>query len=169
MQATAGDTVALRCRVEEAESGALLRMEWARDGGLGVLCATRLDFATPLPLSPCPARAPGVRLAWHPPRATLRLPQVQGNDSGRYLCRVTLEIPRYGTATGNGTELSVTPGTAGARGGTAGRAARGRGRGACGVTEGLVGSPTGWLGSLGGDSWGVWGGHGEERQGRGHL
>ncbi|XP_039421915.1 uncharacterized protein LOC120411409 [Corvus cornix cornix] len=88
-------------------------MEWVRDGGLGVLCATRLDFVTPLPLSPCSAHAPGVQLAWHPPRATLSLPQVQGNDSGRYLCRVTLEIPRYGTATGNGTELSVTPAAVG--------------------------------------------------------
>ncbi|NWY18424.1 TMIG2 protein, partial [Aphelocoma coerulescens] len=91
-QVTAGDAVALRCQVEEAESGALLRMEWVRDGGLGVLCAARLDFVTPLPLSPCSARAPGVQLAWHPPRATLSLPQVQGNDSGRYLCQVTLEI-----------------------------------------------------------------------------
>ncbi|KAM4758879.1 uncharacterized protein ACIQIH_017460 isoform 1-T1 [Cyanocitta cristata] len=112
-QVAAGDTVALRCQVEEAESGALLRMEWVRDGGLGVLCATRLDFVTPLPLSPCSARAPGVQLAWHPPRATLSLPQVQGNDSGRYLCQVTLEIPRYSTATGNGTELSVTPAAVG--------------------------------------------------------
>ncbi|OPJ77683.1 hypothetical protein AV530_009485 [Patagioenas fasciata monilis] len=32
----------------------------------------------------------------------------QGNDTGRYLCRVTLEIPRLGTATGNGTLLNVT-------------------------------------------------------------
>ncbi|NWT10425.1 TMIG2 protein, partial [Vireo altiloquus] len=92
VQVTAGDTVALRCQVEVAESGAVLRMEWARDGELGVLCATRLDFVTPLPMSPCPARALGVQLAWKPPRATLSLPQVQGNDSGRYLCRVTLEI-----------------------------------------------------------------------------
>ncbi|NXE44354.1 TMIG2 protein, partial [Ptilorrhoa leucosticta] len=89
---SAGDTVALRCQVEGAESGAVLRMEWVRDGGLEVLCASRLRFVTPLPPSPCPARAPGVQLAWQPPRATLSLPQVQGNDSGRYLCRVTLEI-----------------------------------------------------------------------------
>uniref|UniRef100_A0A8U7NUN0 Uncharacterized protein n=1 Tax=Corvus moneduloides TaxID=1196302 RepID=A0A8U7NUN0_CORMO len=128
-QVTAGDAVALWCQVEEAESGALLRMEWVRDGGLGVLCATRLDFVTPLPLSPCSAHAPGVQLAWHPPQATLSLPQVQGNDSGRYLCRVTLEIPRYGTATGSGTELSVAPG-------------------ACGVTDRVDGVP--WRRFLGG-------------------
>ncbi|XP_053821926.1 uncharacterized protein LOC128800622 isoform X2 [Vidua chalybeata] len=109
LQVTAGDTVALECQVEVAESEALLRMEWVRAGRLGVLCATRLHFGTPLPLFPCPRRAPGVRLAWHPPRATLSLPQVQGNDSGLYLCRVTLEIPRHCTATGNGTELRVTP------------------------------------------------------------
>ncbi|XP_068029815.1 advanced glycosylation end product-specific receptor-like [Anomalospiza imberbis] len=112
LQVTAGDTAALECQVEVAESEALLRMEWVRAGGLGVLCATLLCFGTALPLVPCPRRAPGAQLAWHPPRATLSLPQVQGNDSGRYLCRVTLEIPRHGTATGNGTELRVTPGTA---------------------------------------------------------
>ncbi|NWT77266.1 TMIG2 protein, partial [Prunella himalayana] len=92
LQVAAGGTVALQCRVEVAEGGAVLRMEWVRDGGLGALCATRLRFGTALPPSPCPPRAPGARLAWHPPRATLSLPQVQGNDSGRYLCRVTLEI-----------------------------------------------------------------------------
>ncbi|NXA72020.1 TMIG2 protein, partial [Thryothorus ludovicianus] len=92
LQVTAGDTVALGCRVEVAESEPVLRMEWQRDGGLGVLCGIRLQFVTHLPLSPCPRGAPGVLLAWHPPRATLSLPQVQGNDSGRYLCRVTLEI-----------------------------------------------------------------------------
>ncbi|NXC00257.1 TMIG2 protein, partial [Orthonyx spaldingii] len=92
VQVAAGDTVALRCRVEAAESGALLRMEWLRDGGPGALCATRLDFVTALPPSPCPPDAPGVQLAWQPPQATLSLLQVQGNHSGRYLCRVTLEI-----------------------------------------------------------------------------
>ncbi|NXO88953.1 TMIG2 protein, partial [Certhia brachydactyla] len=92
LQVTAGDTVALGCRVEVAESVALLRMEWLRDGGLGVLCANRLSFVTPLSPSFCARRVPGVQLAWQPPRATLSLPQVRGNDSGRYLCRVTLEI-----------------------------------------------------------------------------
>ncbi|NXB03831.1 TMIG2 protein, partial [Cnemophilus loriae] len=92
LQVTAGDTVALGCQVEVAESGVLLRMEWVRDGGLGVLCATRVVFVTSLPLFPCDPRAPGVQLAWQPPRATLSLPQVQENDSGHYLCRVTLEI-----------------------------------------------------------------------------
>ncbi|XP_059726282.1 transmembrane and immunoglobulin domain-containing protein 2 isoform X4 [Haemorhous mexicanus] len=117
LQVTAGDTVALECRValEVAEGAALLRMEWLRDRGLGVLCATRLNFSIPLSLSPCPRRAPGAQLAWHPPRATLSLPQVQRNDSGRYLCRVTLEIPRHDTATGNGTELRVTPALGGHR------------------------------------------------------
>ncbi|NXI13637.1 TMIG2 protein, partial [Irena cyanogastra] len=89
LQVTAGDTVALECRVEVAESGAVLRMEWARDGERGALCATRLRLGPPLSPLPCPRRA---RLAWQPPRATLSLPQVRGNDSGRYLCRVTLEI-----------------------------------------------------------------------------
>ncbi|NWS93282.1 TMIG2 protein, partial [Toxostoma redivivum] len=91
LQVTAGDTATLGCQVEVAESGVQLRMERVRDGGLGVLCATRLFFVTPPLLSPCPRRAQGVQLAWHPPRATLSLPQVQANDSGRYICQVILE------------------------------------------------------------------------------
>ncbi|XP_077644862.1 uncharacterized protein LOC144247583 [Lonchura striata] len=139
LQVTTGGTVALGCQVEVAESEALLRMEWVRAGVFGVLCATRLRFGTPLPLFPCPHRAPGARLAWHPPRATLSLPQVQGNDSGRYLCRVTLEIPRHGSATGNGTELRVTPGTARDSPGPPGTAPCGEvapPRGSGGITEG---------------------------------
>ncbi|NWU82739.1 TMIG2 protein, partial [Onychorhynchus coronatus] len=89
VQVTAGDTVALRCWVEVDEHWDLLWMEWVRDGGHGVLCATRLDPLTPGPPDPC---APPLHLAWLPPRATLSLPRVRGNDSGRYLCRVTLEI-----------------------------------------------------------------------------
>ncbi|XP_057896618.1 transmembrane and immunoglobulin domain-containing protein 2 [Melospiza georgiana] len=107
LQVAAGDTVALQCQVEVAEGEVLLRMEWLRDGGLGALCATRLRLGTPLSPPLCAPR--GARLAWHPPRATLSLPQVRSSDSGRYLCRVTLEIPRHDTATGNGTELRVSP------------------------------------------------------------
>ncbi|NWT05426.1 TMIG2 protein, partial [Mionectes macconnelli] len=84
-----GDTVALRCRVEADEPWGQLRMEWVRTGGHGVLCAARLDPLTPEPRDPC---APPFQLSWRPPRATLSLPPVRGNDSGRYLCRVTLEI-----------------------------------------------------------------------------
>ncbi|XP_058676844.1 transmembrane and immunoglobulin domain-containing protein 2 [Ammospiza caudacuta] len=114
LQVAAGDAVALQCQVEVAEGEVLLRMEWLRDGGLGALCATRLRLGTPLSSLLCAPR--GAQLAWHPPRATLSLPQVQSSDSGRYLCRVTLEIPRHDTATGNGTELRVSPGTARDRG-----------------------------------------------------
>ncbi|NXE99726.1 TMIG2 protein, partial [Menura novaehollandiae] len=92
VQVTAGDNVALGCQVEVAESKALLRMEWVKDGGLGVLCDTRLQLVTPMPPTPCVPHAPRVQLAWQPPWATLSLLRAQGNDSGRYLCRVTLEI-----------------------------------------------------------------------------
>ncbi|XP_039551270.1 transmembrane and immunoglobulin domain-containing protein 2 isoform X2 [Passer montanus] len=109
LQAAAGDTVALACQVEVAEGGTLLRMEWVRGGGLGVLCATRLPLGTPLPPFPRPRCARGAQLAWQPPRATLSLPQVRDSDSGSYVCSVTLEIPRHATATGNGTELRVSP------------------------------------------------------------
>ncbi|NWQ69371.1 TMIG2 protein, partial [Neopipo cinnamomea] len=89
VQVTAGDTVALRCLVEVDEHWDQLRMEWVRDGGHGVLCATRLDPLTPEPHDPC---AHPFHLTWQPPWATLSLPPARGNDSRRYLCRVTLEI-----------------------------------------------------------------------------
>ncbi|NWX06094.1 TMIG2 protein, partial [Caloenas nicobarica] len=88
-QVTAGDEVALGCRVLVAKPWDLLRLEWVRDTGHRVLCATRLRPATPVPSSPC---SPRLRLAWDPPRATLSVLQARGDDAGRYLCRVTLEI-----------------------------------------------------------------------------
>lgn len=113
-QVTAGDEVALGCRVLVAEPWDLLQLEWVRDTGRRVLCATRLRPATPVPSSPC---TPRLRLAWVPPRATLSVLQARGDDAGRYLCRVTLEIPFHSTVTGNGTLLSVTAGTWGTFGG----------------------------------------------------
>ncbi|KAM9620067.1 transmembrane and immunoglobulin domain-containing protein 2 [Morphnus guianensis] len=102
---TAGDGVALGCRVLMAEPWDVLRLEWVKDAGHGVLCAARLcPTALALPV-PC---TPRLHLAWHPPRATLSLRQAQEDDAGRYFCRVTLEIPRHDTATGNGTLLSVS-------------------------------------------------------------
>ncbi|XP_054661523.1 uncharacterized protein LOC129197274 isoform X4 [Grus americana] len=100
----AGGGVALQCRVLVAEPWDLLRLEWVKDVGRGVLCATRLRPAAPVPSFLC---APRLRLAWHPPRATLSLQQARGDDAGRYLCRVTLEIPHHSTVTGNGTLLGV--------------------------------------------------------------
>ncbi|NWR77017.1 TMIG2 protein, partial [Centropus unirufus] len=86
---TAGDGVALGCCVLANEPWDLLRMEWVKDAGHKVLCATRLHPATPLPCSNC---TPRLCLAWHPPCATLSLHQVHGDDAGNYLCWVTLEI-----------------------------------------------------------------------------
>ncbi|XP_072701839.1 uncharacterized protein [Ciconia boyciana] len=111
-QVTVGGEVALGCRVLVAEPWDLLWLEWVKDVGRGVLCAARLRPSTPSPPAPC---TPRLRLAWHPPCATLSLQQARGDDAGRYLCRVTLEIPRHSTATGNGTLLSVS--TAAADGG----------------------------------------------------
>ncbi|NWH44594.1 TMIG2 protein, partial [Fregata magnificens] len=88
-QVTVGGGVSLGCHVLVNESWDLLRLEWVKDVGHGVLCAARLHPATPVPPAPC---TPRLRLAWHPPRATLSLQQAQGDDAGRYLCRVTLEI-----------------------------------------------------------------------------
>ncbi|XP_069734296.1 LOW QUALITY PROTEIN: transmembrane and immunoglobulin domain-containing protein 2 [Phaenicophaeus curvirostris] len=105
LQVTAGSRVALGCQVLVAEPWDLLRMEWVKDGEPGVLCATRLRPTTPISSSNCTSHH---RLAWQPPCATLSLRQAQGDDAGRYLCHVTLEIPHRSTATGNGTLLSVS-------------------------------------------------------------
>ncbi|NXX18782.1 TMIG2 protein, partial [Podargus strigoides] len=89
VRVTAGDEVALGCQVLVAKPWELLRLEWVKDTGHGVLCATRLHPDTPVPAFPC---SPRLHLAWHPPRATLSLRQARGDDAGCYLCRVTLEI-----------------------------------------------------------------------------
>ncbi|XP_076215799.1 transmembrane and immunoglobulin domain-containing protein 2 [Aptenodytes patagonicus] len=102
---TVGGRVALGCQVLVAEPWDLLRLEWLKDVGRRVLCTARLHPTAPHPPVPC---TPRLRLAWHPPRATLSLHQARGDDAGRYLCRVTLEIPHHSTATGNGTLLSIS-------------------------------------------------------------
>uniref|UniRef100_A0A672UGH9 Ig-like domain-containing protein n=1 Tax=Strigops habroptila TaxID=2489341 RepID=A0A672UGH9_STRHB len=104
----AGEEVTLWCRVLAAEPWDLLRVEWVKDGARGALCAARLRPGTSTAPAPC---GPRLRMAWDPPSATLSLHRAQGEDAGRYLCRVTVEIPHHGTATGNGTRLHVTAGT----------------------------------------------------------
>ncbi|KAF1527635.1 Transmembrane and immunoglobulin domain-containing protein 2, partial [Eudyptes sclateri] len=89
VRVTVGGGVALGCRVLVAEPWDLLRLEWVKDVGHGVLCTVRLRPAAPALPVPC---TPRLRLAWDPPRATLSLHQARGDDAGRYLCRVTLEI-----------------------------------------------------------------------------
>ncbi|NWI27637.1 TMIG2 protein, partial [Sula dactylatra] len=86
---TVGSGVALGCHVLVTEPWDMLRLEWVKDTGQRVLCAARLHPTAPTPSAPC---TPRLRLAWHPPCATLSLHQVRGDDAGRYLCRVTLEI-----------------------------------------------------------------------------
>ncbi|NXK49512.1 TMIG2 protein, partial [Chauna torquata] len=87
VQVTAGAGVALGCQVVAAEPFHLLRVEWLKDAGRGVLCAARLGPAATL--APC---TPRLHLTWHPPRATLSLRQARTGDAGHYVCRVTLEI-----------------------------------------------------------------------------
>ncbi|XP_075579990.1 LOW QUALITY PROTEIN: transmembrane and immunoglobulin domain-containing protein 2 [Pelecanus crispus] len=102
---TVGGSVALGCQVLTAGPWDLLRLEWVKDTERKVLCATRLHPAALAPPNSC---TPRFHLAWHPPCATLSLQHAQGDDAGHYVCRVTLEIPRHDTATGNGTLLSVS-------------------------------------------------------------
>ncbi|XP_064353392.1 transmembrane and immunoglobulin domain-containing protein 2 isoform X2 [Dromaius novaehollandiae] len=99
-----GGGVALGCRVAAAERWQLLRLEWLKAGGDEALCEARLRPAGPAAPAAC---APCLRLAWRPPRATLHLRGARPGHAGCYVCRVTLEIPRLATATGNGTLLSV--------------------------------------------------------------
>ncbi|KAM8986589.1 transmembrane and immunoglobulin domain-containing protein 2 [Ara ararauna] len=108
LRVPAGAEVTLRCRVLAAEPWDLLRVEWVKDGARGALCASRLRPGNSTAPAPC---APRLRTAWDPPSATLSLRSAQGDDAGRYRCRVTVEIPRYSTATGNGTRLRVTADT----------------------------------------------------------
>ncbi|XP_035423680.1 uncharacterized protein LOC118258783 isoform X2 [Cygnus atratus] len=108
VQVTAGEGVALGCWVVAAEPPQLLRVEWLKAAGHGVLCSARMGpAATPAPCSP------RLRLAWQPPSATLSILRARPGDAGCYVCRVTLEIPRYATATGNGTVLRVSAADAG--------------------------------------------------------
>ncbi|XP_066839959.1 uncharacterized protein [Anser cygnoides] len=108
VQVTAGEGVALGCWVVAAEPLQLLRVEWLKAAGHGVLCSARMGpAATPAPCSP------RLRLAWQPPSATLSILRARPGDAGCYVCRVTLEIPRYATATGNGTVLTVSAADAG--------------------------------------------------------
>ncbi|XP_030365189.1 transmembrane and immunoglobulin domain-containing protein 2 isoform X2 [Strigops habroptila] len=113
----AGEEVTLWCRVLAAEPWDLLRVEWVKDGARGALCAARLRPGTSTAPAPC---GPRLRMAWDPPSATLSLHRAQGEDAGRYLCRVTVEIPHHGTATGNGTRLHVTAADGGHQAGLAG-------------------------------------------------
>ncbi|NXC78134.1 TMIG2 protein, partial [Anhinga anhinga] len=87
---TVGGGAALGCQVLVSEPWDMLRLEWVKDVGHGVLlCDTRLHSAAPTTVAPC---APRLHLAWHPPCATLSLHHAREDDAGRYLCRVTLEI-----------------------------------------------------------------------------
>ncbi|NXN12868.1 TMIG2 protein, partial [Indicator maculatus] len=87
VQVAEGDSVALECQVLTAKPWARLRLEWLKEHK--ELCATLLRPATPVLNATCP---PHLHLAWSPPRATLSLHQVRGDDAGLYLCRITLEI-----------------------------------------------------------------------------
>ncbi|XP_035169871.1 transmembrane and immunoglobulin domain-containing protein 2 [Oxyura jamaicensis] len=108
VQVTAGEGVALGCWVVAAEPPQMLRVEWLKAAGHRVLCSARMGPAAPP--APC---SPRLRLAWQPPHATLSILRARPGDAGCYVCRVTLEIPRHATATGNGTVLTVSAGTPG--------------------------------------------------------
>uniref|UniRef100_A0A8C3CB47 Ig-like domain-containing protein n=1 Tax=Cairina moschata TaxID=8855 RepID=A0A8C3CB47_CAIMO len=99
----AGQGVALGCWVVAAEPPRLLRVEWLKGAGQGVLCSARMGPAT----TPAPC-VPGLSIAWEPPNAALSIQRARPGDAGCYVCRVTLEIPRFATATGNGTVLTVS-------------------------------------------------------------
>ncbi|NXX54261.1 TMIG2 protein, partial [Scopus umbretta] len=89
VRVTVGSGVALGCQVLVAKPWDLLRLEWVKDTGRRVLCAARLSPANLTPPNACITR---LHLAWQPPRATLSLRHVRGDDAGHYFCRVTLEI-----------------------------------------------------------------------------
>ncbi|XP_076975653.1 transmembrane and immunoglobulin domain-containing protein 2 [Tamandua tetradactyla] len=105
LRAGQGSQVTLSCRVTQAQAWERLRVSWTKDcEPLCHLLVTEGSLHSGL----CGPRG---RLSWRAPgHLTLRLESVGANDSGHYVCRVTMEIPELEEAHGNGTWLLVGAG-----------------------------------------------------------
>nr|XP_020021435.1 transmembrane and immunoglobulin domain-containing protein 2 isoform X2 [Castor canadensis] len=102
VRAKQGTQVTLACHMTQAQAWERLRVEWMKDSD--ILCQL---FGINGSLSSGACGAQG-RLSWQAPgRLTLQLDHVRANDSGNYVCWVTVEIPELDKAKGNGTQLLV--------------------------------------------------------------
>ncbi|XP_028715503.2 transmembrane and immunoglobulin domain-containing protein 2 [Peromyscus leucopus] len=102
---TQGGEMSLFCGVKQSQSWERLRVEWARNNV--VFCHLLISNGSLNP-EDCEFRG---QLSWWPPaNFSLRLDHVSLNDSGDYVCRATLEIPKLQKAKGNGTKVKVKEG-----------------------------------------------------------
>ncbi|XP_051033195.1 transmembrane and immunoglobulin domain-containing protein 2 [Phodopus roborovskii] len=105
VRVTQGEEILLSCGVKQTQAWERLRVEWVRDNV--VFCHLFISNGS---LNPggCGSRE---QLSWWPPtNLSLRLGHVSLNDSGDYVCRATLEIPKLQEAEGNGTKVLVEEG-----------------------------------------------------------
>ncbi|KAH0502579.1 Transmembrane and immunoglobulin domain-containing protein 2 [Microtus ochrogaster] len=95
----------LSCGVNQSQAWERLRVEWIRDKV--VLCHLLISNGN---LSTVDCGAQG-QLSWQSlTNFSLRLDHLSLNDSGDYVCRATLEIPKLQKAEGNGTKVLVEAG-----------------------------------------------------------
>ncbi|XP_041524670.1 transmembrane and immunoglobulin domain-containing protein 2 [Microtus oregoni] len=105
MRVTQGDEMWLSCGVNQSQAWERLRVEWIRDKV--VLCHLLISNGN-LSTVDCGARG---QLSWQSlTNFSLRLDHLSLNDSGDYMCRATLEIPKLQKAEGNGTKVLVEAG-----------------------------------------------------------
>ncbi|KAL6084580.1 hypothetical protein STEG23_012354 [Scotinomys teguina] len=102
VKVTQGDEMSLFCGVKQSQSWERLRVEWVRDNV--VFCHLLISNGS---LNPADCRSWGQLSWWPPANFSLRLDHVSLNDSGDYLCRAILEIPKLQEAEGNGTTVVV--------------------------------------------------------------
>ncbi|XP_057627671.1 transmembrane and immunoglobulin domain-containing protein 2 [Chionomys nivalis] len=97
-----GDEMWLSCGVNQSQAWERLRVEWIRDKA--VLCHLLISNGN-LSTAGCGSRG---QLSWQSlTNFSLRLDHLSLNDSGDYVCRATLEIPKLQKAEGNGTKVLV--------------------------------------------------------------
>ncbi|XP_036026133.1 transmembrane and immunoglobulin domain-containing protein 2 [Onychomys torridus] len=105
VRVTQGDKMLLFCWVKQSQSWERLRVEWVRDNV--IFCHLLISNGS---LNPEGCRSRGQLSWWPPANLSLRLDHVSLNDSGDYVCRATLEIPKLQEAKGNGTTVRVEAG-----------------------------------------------------------
>ncbi|XP_061008152.1 transmembrane and immunoglobulin domain-containing protein 2 [Dama dama] len=102
LQVRQDSQVTLTCQVVRTQAWERLRVEWIKD--VDTFCQTHIVKGS-LSKNVC---GPQGWLSWQPlGNLTLQLNQVSFNDSGRYVCGATVEIPDWEEAQGNGTQLLV--------------------------------------------------------------
>ncbi|XP_065775198.1 transmembrane and immunoglobulin domain-containing protein 2 [Muntiacus reevesi] len=102
LQVRQDSQVTLTCQVVQTQAWERLHVEWIKD--IDIFCQTHIVKGS-LRKNVC---GPQGWLSWQPPGTlTLQLNHVSFNDSGRYVCGATVEIPDWEEAQGNGTQLLV--------------------------------------------------------------